>query len=378
MLEPVNEASMPASAEQHRVGQLSHAQAPAGVVECEQHLVGGEGQRVGGHQLVVERAGHAGVHAQQAAPGRELVGVQLPAARTGIAGLWGRSGLVRHEGSLALCRRSRMSFGGAEDARIVLKELRVPIVQAPMAGGPSTPALAAAVSQSGGLGFVAAGYKSADAMAADLEETRSQTERPFGVNLFVPGEGPADPAAVSAYAERLRPEARAADVELGAPRFDDDAFNAKLDRLLEQPAAVVSFTFGCPEPSVVSELQSVGSSVWATVTDVSEAARAEAARVDALVVQGAEAGGHRGSFVDRPERVDYGTLALLQLVDRHVEVPLVATGGITTGAGVAAALAAGAAAAQLGTAFMLCPEAGTAAAHRVAITSSTPTGLTRA
>jgi nitronate monooxygenase len=271
-----------------------------------------------------------------------------------------------------------MSFRGAEDARIVLKELPVPIVQAPMAGGPSTPALAAAVSQSGGLGFVAAGYKSADAMAADLEETRSQTERPFGVNLFVPGEGPADPAAVSAYAERLRPEARAADVELGAPRFDDDAFNAKLDRLLEQPAAVVSFTFGCPEPSVVSELQSVGSSVWATVTDVSEAARGEAARVDALVVQGAEAGGHRGSFVDRPERVDYGTLALLQLVGRHVEVPLVATGGITTGAGVAAALAAGAAAAQLGTAFMLCPEAGTAAAHRVAITSSTPTGLTRA
>jgi nitronate monooxygenase len=125
-------------------------------------------------------------------------------------------------------------------------------------------------------------------------------------------------------------------------------------------------------------LRTVGSSVWVTVTDVSEAAQAEEAGVDALVVQGAEAGGHRGSFVDRPDRVDYGTLALLQLVDRQVDVSMVAAGGIATGASVAAALAAGAAAAQIGTAFMLCPEAGTAPAHRAALASSRPTGLTRA
>jgi nitronate monooxygenase len=130
----------------------------------------------------------------------------------------------------------------------VLDKLRVPIVQAPMAGGPSTPALAAAVSESGGLGFVAAGYKSADAMAADIEETRAHTERPFGVNVFMPPNGPADPSLVATYVERLRDAARQAGAELGAPRFDDDDFHAKLERLVEQPAPVVSLPSVAPRP----------------------------------------------------------------------------------------------------------------------------------
>lgn len=260
----------------------------------------------------------------------------------------------------------------------MLETLTVPIVQAPMAGGPSTPALAAAVSEAGALGFVAAGYKSADAMGADIDDTRSRTQRPFGVNLFAPGDGPADRAVVEAYIGRLEPEARRAGVQLGAPTFNDDEYGAKLERLRERPVAVVSFTFGCPEEAVVRALQAAGSAVWVTVTDPAEAARAAAAGADALVVQGAEAGGHRGSFADRGDRVDYGLLSLLQLVRRATELPLVATGGIARGSGVAAALAAGAAAAQVGSAFMRCPEAGTSDAHRAALASSQPTGLTRA
>jgi nitronate monooxygenase len=262
--------------------------------------------------------------------------------------------------------------------RSVLDELAVPIVQAPLAGGSSTPALAAAVSNAGGLGFVAAGYKTAAAMVEEIERTRAATARPFGVNLFVPGQAPADPAAVEAYAQRLEPEARRAGVALGAPAFDDDDFGAKLAALRREQVAVVSFTFGCPPGDVVGELQRIGSEVWVTVTDVDEARAAAQAGADALVVQGVEAGGHRAAFVDRNDRVDYGLLALLQLVAARVDVPLVATGAIATGPAVAAVLVAGAAAAQVGTAFMRCPEAATSAVHRAALRSAHATGLTRA
>jgi nitronate monooxygenase len=260
----------------------------------------------------------------------------------------------------------------------MLQTLEVPIVQAPMAGGPSTPALAAAVSGAGALGFVAAGYRSAAAMADDIAAVRGATDRPFGVNVFAPPTRPADAAAVEAYRRLLAPEAERAGAALGAPRFDDDDYEAKITRLLEAPVAVVSFTFGCPAAETVGALRAAGSEVWVTVTDVAEAEEAAAAGATALVVQGSEAGGHRGSFADRDDRVDSGLLALLQLVADRVALPLVATGGIATGAAVAAVLAAGAAAAQVGTAFMLCPEAGTSAAHREQVASERPTGLTRA
>jgi len=260
----------------------------------------------------------------------------------------------------------------------VLDTLEVPIVQAPMAGGPSTPELAAAVAGAGGLGFVAGGYRTPEGLRDAINRTRGLTDGPFGVNLFAPTGAPADPAVVRAYAEHLQPEADRAGVALGAPRFDDDAFDAKLDVLTTDPVAVVSFTFGCPSAETIPRIRATGAAFWVTITDPDEAREAVAAGADALVVQGTEAGGHRGAFVDRENRVDHGLLALLQLVRAHVDVPLVATGGITTGRGVAAVLAAGAAAAQVGTAFMLCPEAGTSAPHRAALASSRPTGLTRA
>jgi nitronate monooxygenase len=247
-----------------------------------------------------------------------------------------------------------------------------------MAGGPSTPALAIAVCETGGLGFLAAGYRSASEVGEEMAAVREGTGRPFGVNVFAPPTAPADPETIETYAHRLSSVAAEVGVELGQPRFDDDDFERKLELLARDPPAVVSFTFGCPKTEAIERLHAAGAEVWVTVTDPEEALEARDAGSDALVVQGAEAGGHRGSFVDRDGRVAYGLLALLQLVRREVDTPLVASGGIATGSGIAAVLAAGAIAAQLGTAFMLCPEAGTSPAHRRAIASARPTGLTRA
>jgi nitronate monooxygenase len=266
----------------------------------------------------------------------------------------------------------------------MLERLAGPIVQAPMAGGPSTPELAAAVSNAGGLGFVAAGYRTPDALGADLDATRALTRAPLAVNVFGGSGTPADPEVVAAYVARLRPEAERAGVALGEPRFDDDGYDAKV-ALLEargpDDVAVVSFTFACPAREVVQRLQASGKSVWVTITTPDEAREAAAVCADALVVQGTEAGGHRGAFADTPDATNYGLLALLALVRDVVDVdtPLVATGGIMTADGVSAVLAAGARAAQVGTAFMLAPEAGTSAPHRAAIKDpNNLTTLTRA
>jgi nitronate monooxygenase len=255
--------------------------------------------------------------------------------------------------------------------------LRVPIVQAPLAGGASTPELTAAVGRAGAFGFVAAGYRTPDALSDDIRATRELADEPFGVNVFVPGHA-TERTGYQRYIEALRDEAGRQGVALGEPRFEDDAWDAKLALLEDDPVAAVSFTFGCPPADAVARLQAAGSSVWVTVTDVDEAQRAAEAGADALIVQGIEAGGHRASFVDTEGAGDYGLLALLQLVGAHVDLPLVASGAIASGGALAAVLAAGAQGAQIGTAFMRCPEAGTAPAHRAALAADTPTGLTRA
>jgi nitronate monooxygenase len=263
---------------------------------------------------------------------------------------------------------------------VILNELDAPIVLAPLAGGPTTPQLAAAVSNAGGLGFLAAGYLSADLLRGQINQARELTSGPLGVNVFVPG-SPSSPEVVAEYAAAIGAEARGAGVELGLARFDDDDWAAKLALLTTDPPAVTSFTFGCPDPAVVADLQAAGSEVWVTITTPAEAALAAAAGADALVVQGSEAGGHRGSFTDDPADDaggGFGLLSLLQLVRSRTSLPLVAAGGISTGEGIAAVLAAGAAAAQLGTAFLRCPEAGTTPLQRTAVASGTPTAMTRA
>jgi len=260
---------------------------------------------------------------------------------------------------------------------ISLSQLEHPIIQAPLAGGPSTPALAAAVSEAGGLGFLGAGYKAPDAVRSDIEELRELTSRAFGLNLFVPGPPSRDRGGLARYAESLEGEARRYGVEIGEPRYDEDHWKAKLALAREERVPVVSFTFGCPAGDVLGSLREAGCETWVTVTSAAEALTAASAGADALVVQGMEAGGHRGSH-EPGAAADVGLLALLQLVRDVTELPLVATGGIATGGAVAAVLAAGAAAAQLGTAFMLTPEAATSPAHREALRGSGPTGITRA
>ncbi len=262
---------------------------------------------------------------------------------------------------------------------MILDQLTIPIVLAPLAGGASTPRLTAAVSNAGGFGFVASGYLTAAALAGRLAETRALTAAPLGVNVFVPGAA-AEPGTAEAYAATLADEARDAGVGLGEPRFADDDWAAKIDLLTTTPPAVVSFTFGCPDQAVIRGLQAAGSEVWVTVTTPAEAEYAVGQGADALIAQGMEAGGHRGSFRDDPADVGdgLGLLSLLQLLRAVCDVPVVAAGGISTGAAVAAVLAAGAAAAQIGTAFMRCPEAGTSEVDRRALAGTDQTALTRA
>ncbi len=243
-----------------------------------------------------------------------------------------------------------------------LRSLEYPIVQAPMAGGPSTPALAAAVGEAGGLGFLAAGYKTPEAVADDIAQLRIASDAPFGVNLFIPPTEKAVPQVVAAYAQTLTADAERHGVTLGDPRFDDDAYAAKLELVIRERVPLASFTFGSPAPETVTALHEHGIAVWVTVTSPEEAALAHDAGADALVAQGTEAGGHRAYFSDAGEHEEYGLLVLLRVLHTRPSPPLVATGGLMDGAGIAAALVAGASAVQLGSAFLLTPEAGTVVA----------------
>lgn len=206
---------------------------------------------------------------------------------------------------------------------------------------------------------------------------RGLTQRPFAVNVFYPVREQIDDTQVAAYVERLAGEAERYGVAAGEPRWTDDDWQAKLELVRREQPAVVSFTFGCPEREIVEELRAAGSSVWCTVTSPAEAEQAASVGVDALVVQGGEAGGHQGSFHDHPHD-PFPLLTLLQLVRRVTDLPLIAAGGIATAEAIAAVLAAGASAAQLGTALLPTPEAGASAAHRQALRGDRPTKLTRA
>ena len=259
---------------------------------------------------------------------------------------------------------------------MILDRLDIPIVLAPLAGGPATVDLALAVAEAGGLGFLAAGYRTAADMADQVQRFRSGSRRPFGVNVFTPPPAPSDPQVYARYVERLGAESARAGVPLGEPRCDDDDWNAKLDALAQLAVPVVSFVFGCPSADVVRRMHASGAAVWITVTSPDEAREALAAGADALVVQGYEAGGHRASFAG--DEAPYGLLALLALLAAQVRVPLLAAGGLASGRGIAGALAAGARAAQVGTAFLRCPEAGTAEVHRAALATPAPTAITRA
>lgn len=250
--------------------------------------------------------------------------------------------------------------------------IRHPIIQAPMVGV-STPALAAAVSNAGGLGSLGIGA-STPAQARELiEQTRELTARPFNINLFCHRPASADAQREAQWLERLRPLF----AEFGAqpPQQLREAYQsfladpAMLDLLLEQRPAVVSFHFGLPPQDWVDALKGVGIRLLACVTSSAEARLAEAVGVDALVAQGVEAGGHRGVFEPAAGDVAIGTLALVRVLARQCRLPIIAAGGIMDGAGIKAAMTLGAAGVQMGTAFVLCPESSANAAYREALQS---------
>ena len=256
-----------------------------------------------------------------------------------------------------------------------------PIIQAPMAGGATTPDLVAAVSAAGGLGSLPAGYLTADTRGARIDEVRGAGARTFGVNLFVPSPPlpPERDEALVAYRSDLAEDAHRLGVEVGPARYDDDDYDAKVDLVIEARVPVVSFTFGCPSEEVLTRLRAVGSATVVTITTVEEARTAVARGADGVCAQGVEAGGHRATF--DPDRADDRPLAeLLPDVVRAVDVPVIAAGGLMDGTDVAAALASGAAAAQSGTAFLRCPESGAQPLHKAALTDPdfTETTLTRA
>ncbi|MGW7197755.1 nitronate monooxygenase [Streptomyces chryseus] len=252
-----------------------------------------------------------------------------------------------------------------------------------MAGGASSPQLVAAVCEAGGLGFLAAGYKTADGMYEEIKQLRGLTSRPFGVNLFMPQPSHVDPAAVDVYRHQLAGEADWYDTPLGEPdNCADDGYEAKLAILIDDPVPVVSFTFGCPTRSVLDAFAKAGTLTVVTVTTPEEAQAAQWAGADALCVQGIEAGGHQGTHRDDPKNdgSGIGLLSLVAQVRETVQLPIVAAGGLMRGAQIAAVLALGADAAQLGTAFLVCPESGANVLHKQAMTNPlfVRTELTRA
>ncbi|WP_043311057.1 nitronate monooxygenase family protein [Pseudomonas sp. ML96] len=248
--------------------------------------------------------------------------------------------------------------------------IRHPIIQAPMVGV-STPALAAAVSEAGGLGSLGLGASTPEQARELIAQTRALTDQPFNLNLFCHAPALADAAREQAWLQRLQPwfaefaaEPPAQLREIYQSFLADPSM---LDMLLEQRPAVVSFHFGLPEVAWIARLKDAGIRLLACVTTAAEARLAEAAGVDALVAQGFEAGGHRGVFAPENGDTGLGTLALVRLLAQQSSLPVIAAGGIMDGAGIKAALALGAAGAQLGTAFVLCPESAANAAYRAAL-----------
>lgn len=260
-------------------------------------------------------------------------------------------------------------------------EIDLPVLAAPMAGGPTTPELVIAAARAGSFGFVPAGYTSPDGFAAQLATVRAAGV-PFGVNLFAPNPIRVDPAEFREYAAAIQREADLFDIDLSSTPIveDDDHWQAKLDLLIENPVPVVSFTFGIPDAADISALRTAGSVLLQTVTTLEEARAAEAAGMDVVLLQASAAGGHSGTLHPSRPTVQRALPDLVREVASAVSLPVIAAGGLSTAADVAAALDAGAVAVAVGTALLLADEAGTSATHRAALqdTSRTTTVITRA
>lgn len=247
----------------------------------------------------------------------------------------------------------------------------LPIVQAPMAGSQGS-ALAVAVSNTGGLGSLPCAMLTIEAMRDELATIKKQTDKPFNVNFFCHVQPTPSAEREAAWRTALSPYYKEFGIDIdsipagpGRAAFSADA----ADVLAEFKPAVVSFHFGLPSTELMARVRSWGAKIFSSATTVEEARWLEAQGADAVIAQGLEAGGHRGIFSTEDLTTQLGTFALLPQIVAQVKVPVIAAGGIADAKGVAAALALGAAGVQVGTAYLLCPEASTSAVHRAALKS---------
>ena len=259
--------------------------------------------------------------------------------------------------------------------------LTIPVLAAPMSGGPSTPELVVAAARAGSLGFLGGGYKTPEALADQIAQVRSAGV-PFGVNLFAPNPVPVDPDAYQKYRGQIQQEADRYEIDLGTVPVteNDDYWQEKVDLLLADPVPVVTFTFGIPEPKVITALKNAGSLIGQTITSPAEARLAAETDAEVLLVQAAAAGGHSGILT--PDRLppEIPLPQLLQEVGAVTSLPLIGAGGLGTPDDVAAALGAGAIATAVGTVLLRSKESGTSAPYRAALADPgrRPTLLTRA
>lgn len=259
--------------------------------------------------------------------------------------------------------------------------IRYPLIQAPMAGGPGTPQLVAAVSDAGGLGVLAGSDLQPEALRLAIAGVRALTDRPFAINLAAGGPVKIDPARIARARELLAPYRSALGLSpdlLVPPELPE--FEQQLDVVLESGVAAASFIFGVPDPVYLDLLREAGIATLGTATHLLEAIVLEESGVDFVIAQGAEAGGHRGTFVGHPEQGLVGTLTLVPLLAKHLKAPIIAAGGIMDGRGIAAARLLGAAGVQMGTAFLTTPESGAHPAYKALLQqgSEIATTLSRA
>ncbi|GAB3049026.1 NAD(P)H-dependent flavin oxidoreductase [Virgibacillus ainsalahensis] len=265
-----------------------------------------------------------------------------------------------------------------------LLEIKYPIIQAPMAGGITTSTLVSEVSNSGGLGMIGVGGMPSNQMREQIREVKQLTSNNFGINLFVPGEFTTSDSEIEETTKLLDPLFRKLDiqqneVDLPSSKRNYESFQEKVEIIAEERVPVCSFIFGIPPKEVITKLKGNGIIVIGTATTVHEAVEIENAGLDAVVVQGSEAGGHRGTFAGEVEESLIGLMSLLPQAANHVTIPIIAAGGIMDGRGLAASLCLGAKGVQMGTAFLTTIESGAHPLHKEAIldTSKEQTVLTR-
>lgn len=250
-------------------------------------------------------------------------------------------------------------------------QMERPIIQAPMAGGVTTSSLVTAVSHAGGLGMIGAGYMHPDQVSEQIKAIKKETSRFFGINLFVPNEFTINDQEIAAAKQWLSPYYKKFNLqeEVEIPKFSQlvSTFEQHIKVVIEEKVPVCSFTFGIPSKKIIEDLKQHGTVLIGTATTVEEAIANEKSGMDIIVVQGSEAGGHRGNFLGRHQASQIGLMSLIPQVVDHVSIPVIAAGGIMDGRGLMASICLGAQAVQMGTAFLTCDESGANEIHKEAV-----------